>query len=182
MSINFSPHSLLHRFFRPNVAFEYHGQPFYLTLFQLPEQTLQIAGYFISLMMIGAILFYHLKYKNCVNLVSQSGGIALIFCLIPLMMPSAQKHYFVFLLPSYIYVVYVWYCLKLNDRLFRALVIASFALASLTTDGICGRLLGDVFAAIGCIAWGTLLLAAAIFRAAKCLCRSEHEWPRRERC
>jgi len=175
LGINVSPHSLLHRFFSHNVAFEYRGQPVHLTLFQLPEQTLQIAGYLISLAMMGAILFYHLKYKNSAKLVSQSGGIALIFCLIPLMTPSAQKHYFVFLLPSYIYVVYVWYRLKLNDRLFRALVIASFAFASLTTDGICGRLLGDVFVAVGCITWGTLLLATAIFRAAKCLCCSERE-------
>jgi len=86
--------------------------------------------------------------------------------------PTAQQHYFVFLLPSYVYVIYVWHRLRLADKWFRGLAIASFVVGSLTTDGICGQLLGDIFNAAGCIPGGTLLLAAAIFRAESCLRRN----------
>jgi hypothetical protein len=168
-SANVSLQAELHRFFSYVPAFKYNGQEYYFTIFQAQASSIRIAERFTSLAILGAIVFYRARFRKSAEIVSRWGGVALTFALIPIFTPTAQQHYFVFLLPSYVYVVYVWHRLRLADRWFRGLVIASFVVASLTTDGVCGQLLGDIFNAAGCIAWGTLLLAAAIFRAASCL-------------
>jgi hypothetical protein len=170
-SANVSLQAQLYRFFSEVPAFKYNGQEYYFTIFQAQTSSIRIAERLISLGVLCAIVFYRVRFRKSAEIVSRWGGVALTFALIPIFAPTAQQHYFVFLLPSYVYAVYVWHCLQLADRWFRGLVIASFVLASLTTDGICGQLLGDIFIASGCIAWGTLLLAAAIFRAATCLSR-----------
>lgn len=166
---NVSSQAQLQRFFTDTVAFEYNGHQYYLTIFQASSQTLYIAWCLILLAAASAIVFYKLRYRKRAELVSQWGGVALTFSLLPLFPPTTQKHYFVMLLPSYIYIVYVWYCLRLKDKWFRGLVVGSFILTSLTVEGISGKLLGDVFTSIGCLIWGTLLLSAAIFRAAETL-------------
>lgn len=115
------------------------------------------------------IALYAFKYRKSIELVSKWGGVALTFVMIPLFAPTAQKHYFVMLLPAYLYAVFVWYFLELKDFWFRFLVIASFVFATLTTDGVVGQTLDDFFTVSGFIAFGTILLASAIFRAASCL-------------
>ena len=77
-----------------------------------------------------------------------------------------QKHYLVLLLPSYIYVVHLWYSIRLKDKVFRGLVAASMALLTFTSAAFCGEFLSRAFAAGGCYALGVLLLSASIFRAA----------------
>ncbi len=170
-SANVSLHAQLYRFFSQVPAFKYNGQEYYFMIFQAQASSIRIAQRLLSLAVLGAIVLYRWRFRNSMEIVSRWGGVALTFALIPIFAPTAQQHYFVFLLPPYVYIVYVWHSLRLADRWFRGLVIASFALASLTTDGICGQLLGDIFNALGCIAWGTLLLAAAIFRAASSMSR-----------
>jgi alpha-1,2-mannosyltransferase len=170
-STNVSLQAELYRFFSEVPAFTYNGQEYYFTIFQAQTSTIQSAQRLISLAVLGAMVLYRMRFRKSSEIVARWGGCALTFALIPIFTPTAQQHYFVFLLPGYVYVIYVWHCLRLTDKWFRGLIIASFVVASLTTDGICGQLLGDIFNAAGCIVWGTLLLAAAIFRAGSCLSR-----------
>ncbi len=171
-SANVSLQAQLHRFFSYVPAFKYNGQEYYFTIFQAQASSIRIAERLISLAILGAIVVYRALFRKSADIVSRWGGVALTFAFIPIFTPTAQQHYFVFLLPSYVYVIYVWHRLRLADKWFRGLVIASFVVASLTTDGICGQLLGDIVKAAGCIPGGTRLLAAAIFRAASCLRRN----------
>ena len=105
-------------------------------------------------------------------MVGQWGGVALACSLAPAFSTVAQKHYFVLLLPAHIYVVYLWHCLRLKDKWFRGLIVASFIVATLSTN-ILGYLPGAIFSNAGGLGWGTFLLSAAIFRAAGCLLAAE---------
>ena len=112
------------------------------------------------------MVLYAVLYRKRGALVSHWGGIALTFSLVPLFATVMQKHYLVLLLPSYIYVVHLWYSIQLKDKVFRGLVVASMVLLTFTSVAFCGEFLSRAFAAGGCYALGVLLLSAAIFRAA----------------
>jgi len=164
MNVNLSLQAQLYRFFSDTVAFEYDGKPYYLTLFTVPAETLHLAGRLIVILVAGTLAGYALKYRKHGALISQWGGMALAFSLMPLFATVMQKHYLVLLLPAYIYVVHLWYTIQLKDKVFRALVVASMALLNFTV--FFGEFLSRAFAAGGCYALGVLLLSAAIFRAA----------------
>jgi hypothetical protein len=57
----------------------------------------------------------------------------------------------------------------LDDRLFRALVIGSFASGTLTAKFFWGDFLSKIWFAYGALPICALLLAAAVVRAANCL-------------
>jgi hypothetical protein len=162
--VNVSMQAQLHRFFSDGPAFEYSGRQYYLTLFRLSDTSLRLAEQAALLAMFAAIVLYWRRFRHSDELVSNWGGIALSFCLIPVFSPFAQKHYFVLLLPAFIYIAYVWLFLHLDDRLFRWIAAGSFALLFLTNEEFCGEWLGAIFTGSGCIVWGSLLAAAAIVR------------------
>ena len=164
MNVNLSLQAQLYRFFSDTVAFEYDGKPYYLTLFTVPAETLHLAGRLIVILVAGTLAGYALKFRKQGALVSQWGGMALAFSLMPLFATVMQKHYLVLLLPAYIYVVHIWYSIQLKDKVFRVLVVASMVLLNFTV--FFGEFLSRAFAAGGCYALGVLLLSAAIFRAA----------------
>jgi len=164
MNVNLSLQAQLYRFFSDTVAFEYDGKPYYLTLFTVPAETLHLAGRVIVILVAGTLAWYAFKYRKQGALVSQWGGMALAFSLMPLFATVMQKHYLVLLVPAYIYVVHLWYTIQLKDKVFRTLVVASMALLNFTV--FFGEFLSRAFAAGGCYALGVLLLSAAIFRAA----------------
>jgi glycosyl transferase family 87 len=167
MHVNLSLQAQLYRFFSDTVAFEYNGKPYYLTLFIVPAETLHLAGRLIVILIAGTLVGYALKYRKHGALVSQWGGMALAFSLMPLFITVMQKHHLVLLLPAYIYVVHLWYSIQLKDKVFRALVVASMVLLNFTV--FFGEFLSRAFDAGGCYALGVLPLSAAIFRAARCL-------------
>ena len=167
--INVSPQALLYRLFTDVKAFDYRGEPVFLTVYQLPAQTIRILAHLIQGIIAATIVVYAVKYRRAPEIISKWGGAALTFAAIPLFAPTSQKHYFVVLLPAYLYVVYVWRSLELKDKWFRRLIVASFAVASMTVDGIVGDTLDNLFTVTGFIALGTVFLIAAIFRAAHCL-------------
>jgi len=169
LRINYSLHAQLTRFFSDTVAFDYAGQSYKLTMIVLPPAYLRIAPFAIMILVAASIAFYAFKYKNCGSLVGTGGGIALVFSLIPIFAPVTLEHHYLMLLPAHIYVVYLWQCMRLKDKLFRGLVIASFMLNTLTAELFVGNHFRDIFLAIGCTVWGTLLLSVSIFRAASCL-------------
>ncbi|MCY7348739.1 MAG: DUF2029 domain-containing protein [Pyrinomonadaceae bacterium] len=169
LGVNLSLQAQLYRFFTAVPAFSYHKQSYSLTIYSLSPQIVLILGRFLQISVLSAIVFYAVKYRNKAELVSKWGGIALTFALIPLFASTTQRHYFVMLLPTYLYAVYVWHCLKFKDKWFRGLLAASFISTLAANDGIVGGLLSDVFTAAGFNAWGTVLLVFCLFRIASCL-------------
>src|SRR5260370_4527327 len=116
-----------------------------------------------------AITWYAVRYRNATCLVSEWGGFALVFSLIPSFSTWTEVHHLVFLIPAYLYVVHLWYSHLVTDRLFRALVLLSFVLTTFTTKAFCGVFLSRLLTALGVVSYGMLLLSAAIFRSASCL-------------
>ncbi len=169
LSVNVSVQAQLYRFFGNGIAYTYKGEPRFLTLFHVPEDALRIAEQALVLAMLLTIAAYWYRFRNSGELVSNWGGVALTFSLLAVFTPFAQKHYLVFLLPAFVYIVHVWRGLQLRDRWFRGVVIASFILLVFTNEEFCGELLGGIFTGAGCMAWGTLLASGAIFRAGDCL-------------
>jgi alpha-1,2-mannosyltransferase len=165
LSVNVSIQAQVYRFFGDGIAFTYGGVPRYLTLFRIPDTALRMAENALVLAMFLMMAVYWYKFRGSRELVSNWGGVALTFSLLPVFTPFAQKHYLVLLLPTFIYIVHVWYRLQLEDKWFRGLVIGSFVLLFFTNEEFCGELLGGILAGAGCIAWGGLLASAAVFRA-----------------
>src|SRR2546430_437698 len=95
----------------------------------------------ISGLMLGIIAVYLYKYRKSAEVVSHWGGVALTFCLISICTPFAQKHYLVFLVPAFLYLVHVWYQLELHDRWFHELVLAAATCLIFTNEAICGEYL-----------------------------------------
>ena len=173
---NVSFQAQLHRFFGDAVGFTYRGNPHYLTIYRVPPVILLVAAQLLAVvMLLSLIAIYAYKFRNAQNLVSEWGGVALTFSLVPVFAPFAQEHYLVFLLPSFLYIVHIWYAVELHDRWFHELVIASVALLFFTNEAFCGNYLGAVFKGMGCMAWGSLLAGAAIFRAGFCL-NAKERW------
>src|SRR5205085_6942119 len=114
---------------------------------------------------------YAVHFRHAPELVARWGGFAFVFSLIPNFSPVAEIPHLVILLPAYLYVVHLWYVVRLKDRIFRSLVVLSFVCATLTTNTIVGMFLSRLLTSWGCISLGMILLSAAIFRAATCVRR-----------
>ncbi|MCB1023462.1 MAG: DUF2029 domain-containing protein [Acidobacteria bacterium] len=172
LEYNLSIIAQLYRFFTPAVAYSHNGTDYFLTIFTLPVETIHLIDWFCRILLVALIFVYWLKFHGKSEIVKK-GLIALIFAIMPLLFPTAQKNYFVFLLPAYIYVVYLWHVLEIRNKWFRSLVIGSFIFASVTSDAILGDTLGDLFAMSGFVILGTLLLIGAIFQGASILAANE---------
>ena len=166
---NLSPRAQVDRFFLNVPAFEYKGRSYPLTIAELRPGFVRVIGYLLMLIIALAIIWYAVRFRNANPLVSQWGGFALVFSLIPSFSTWTEVHHLVFLIPAYMYVVHLWYSHLVTDRLFRALVLLSFVLTTLTTKAFCGVFLSRLLTALGFVSYGMLLLSAAIFRAASCL-------------
>lgn len=166
LGVNLSLQAQMFRFFTEMPAFNYKQQTYSLTIYSLQPQTIKMIGRLLQVLVLSTIVFYAVRYKNRAELISKWGGIALTFALVPLFATTAQRHYFVMLLPAYVYAVYVWHRLKFKDKWFRFLLAASFVFTLISTDGITGGFLSDFFTAAGCVAWGTISLVLCIFRVA----------------
>ena len=165
LGYNFSVLAQLRRFFTREVAVESANRLYYLTIFETPTLWLSLADWLIRFGLLAIVLIFIRRYRTSSALVLQ-GGAALAIALTPLFFPTAQKNYFVFLLPAHIYVVWLWHRLKLRDRWFVVLTTASFVIGSLTGPELWGQFLSDLFAASGCILWADVLLACAVWRGA----------------
>jgi hypothetical protein len=173
MYVNVSLQAQLYRFFGDAAGFIYQGRPHYLTVYQLPNSTLHVIEAALPLLMLAVIVVYWYMFRKAGELVSHWGGVALIMALISVFTPFAQKHYLVFVVPAFVFLVHVWYRIELHDRWFHELVIASAVLLIFTNEAICGEYLGAVFTGVGAMAAGVVFACAAIFRAASCLTSTE---------
>jgi hypothetical protein len=166
---NISLRAQADRFFLKVPAFAYKNKLYNVTIVVLPVPIVRLMGQLAMLCVALAIGFYAIRFRKAPQLVSQWGGFAFVFSLIPSFSPVAEIPHLVLLVPAYIYVVHVWYFRLTTDRLFRSLVLLSFVFTTLTTKGLWGQFLGGVLASVGVVSWGMLLLSGAIFRAAVCI-------------
>lgn len=172
---NLSPRAQADRFFLNVDAFVYKGKLYRVTIVELPPKVVRVIGQLLMLSVALGIAFYALRFRNAPTLVSQWGGFALIFSLMPSFSSVSLIPHLVVLLPAHIYVVYVWYHGLTTDRIFRGLVVLSFIFASLTTKVFVGLFLSRLLPSLGCVSFGLLLLSASIFRAAICIERSSKD-------
>jgi len=163
---NISLRAQADRFFLKTDAFGYKGRLYRVTLVELPAAIVRLVGQLLMLSVALAIVLYAVRFRRAPELVSRWGGYAFVFSLIPNFSTVTEIPHLVILLPAYVYVVHLWHVLRVEDRAFRALVVLSFILTTLTTKTFCGEFLGRLFASLGVINLGMLLLSAAIFRAA----------------
>jgi hypothetical protein len=168
---NISPRAEADRLFLRTDAFEYGGKFYRVTVAELPPAIVRLIGQLIMLCVVLAIVIYAVRFRNAPELVSNWGGFALVFSLIPSFSTVTEIPHLVLLIPAHIYVVHLWHVRRLDDRLFRGLVVASFVLTTLTTGTFCGLFLSRMLSALGFIGLGVLLLTASIFRAAVSLRR-----------
>lgn len=164
LNMNYSLAAQVYRFFGDVTAFEHRGVAYSVTVFRLPDGVLLAAARLVPVLTALAIAAYAWAHRRREPLVGVWGAVALACCLAPVISTLSHKHYYVTLLPAHVYVVYLWHALDVRDRWFRGLVVASFAIAILSTTLFGG--LGALMSNLGGLAWGALLLAAAIVRAA----------------
>jgi hypothetical protein len=81
---------------------------------------------------------------------------------IPLLSPLAWKYYFIFLFPAYYLVIRSFLQGYRNTWTFSLLMV-SFALCTLTTDGIWGKDISDIFQLYGCVTFGAIALLIALY-------------------
>lgn len=172
---NLSPKAQLARFFQRTTPFEYQGRFYQFTIIELPPRVVVLLGWLLMSAIAATIIWYVVRYRNASTLVSQWGGFALVFSLIPNFSTWTEVHHLVVLIPSYLYVVHLWYSRQVTDRWFKVLVVLSVIFLTLTTKNLCGVFLSSVVTSLGFINYGTLFLSAAIFRAASCLGTLEQE-------
>ena len=165
---NLSLRAQLGRFFQNTSTFEYHGRSYQFTILELPPRVVMALAPLLMVAIALAIMSYAVRYRKASTLVSEWGGYALVFSLIPSFSAWTEVHHLVLLVPSYLYVVHLWYSRQVTDALFKALVALSFVFLTLTTRTFCGVFLSQVMTSLGFMNYGMLLLSAAIFRAAHC--------------
>jgi hypothetical protein len=171
LGFNYSLAAQLYRFFGDVVSFEHDGRYYSVTVTQVPDAALRVMTRLVPLLVGLVIASFAWVHRRRHELVSVWGAVALSFCLAPAFSLVAHKHYWVMLLPAHLYVMYLWHALQLEDRWFRGLVVGSFIVATLSTTLF--DFFGALMSNLGGLVWGSVLLAAAIFRAAVRLRRYE---------
>jgi hypothetical protein len=163
---NASLAGVLTRLFTDVPGFVSNGISYTLTVERLDASILRWAGPVIAGCTLAVLGVYAYLYRSSRPLVSYFGGVALAFCLAPVMIPIAERPHFLMLLPAYAYVSYAWIHWRVKGRLFYSLLAAAFALSTLALRVYVGDFLGSVFWALGAPTWAAVCLAAAIFVAA----------------
>lgn len=166
LGYNYSIQGVLFRLFTPVVAFEHGGHAYRLMIFQAPLRWIYAADWVLRLAILGVVVAYWFRFRKSSDRVVCGGGTALLCAAIPLLFPTSQQNYFVFLLPAAIYVMYCQIVLKMSDTRFAGWIAGYVLLAAMTTQGICGKFLSDFTVALGFVALGTVCLMFAVFRAA----------------
>jgi hypothetical protein len=136
-------------------------------IFSAPVSWIIAADWLLRFAILGVVILYWARFRRSSELVLTGGGTDVLFAAIPLLYPTTQQNYFVFLIPATVYAMYLLFGRKLQDRSFQGWLLAFFVLGTMTVSGICGKFLSEVGVATGCSMWGTLCLIAAIFRAAR---------------
>lgn len=169
LKFNFSIKAQLMRYFTPVDGFALGGRAYSLMVREVSEQTLTLLDLGIRLALIGSVVAFWLRYRTFRDRLIVCSLYALVFSVLPLLFSTTQKVYFAFLLPAYVFAVYIWRIRGLHDRLFSTLIVVSFFFGSVITDRNLVGEFGAAAEAFGVFILASLTLAAAVFRAAECL-------------
>jgi len=167
LGFNYSIRAVLLRLFTPVVAFEHGGHAYRFMIVQLPVGWVYVADWLIRFAILGALIGYCFRLRKSSELARRGGGMAITCAAIPLLFPTAQENYFVFLLPTMIYLMYWQLYLKRADSAFQIWIAAYVLLAVLTAQGICGKFLSQIFVGAGSVPLGTICLICAVLGVAR---------------
>lgn len=155
-----SLHATLHRLFTPVVVHNLDESSTVLTVVELPAVAVQlIAGLLFAVLALWIVLVARRHRHDIIGVAS------FIFALTPVLSTTAQKHYFVLLLPACVYVAHAAVRRGLRDGPFLALVIVYFLATAVTGELLGNRALAQHLQALGVFPLGALALAAAVHRA-----------------
>ncbi len=165
---NASIQAVLTRLLTDEPAFASNGTAYHLNIASLEPGLINVIGIFIPLLATLLLVIYFFSFRSGRPLVSYWGGIALAFCIAPLITPVVERPHFVMLLPAYAYVSWQWLHERIESKLFYALLVAAFILSTFTLKLYVGEFWGNVFWSLGAPTFADLCLIAAIFVAASC--------------
>ncbi len=135
-----------------------------VSLLSLPDSMVQIMAWIVFVIMFLWVAYVSYKFGRPSQPWMQPAVASFIFALIAATTTTAQKHYFVVILPALVYVLYIWYVRQYKDGVFRGFVVASLILLAGTSPIFWPRTWVQTFQSVGLIPLGAVLLAAAIHR------------------
>ncbi len=135
-----------------------------VTLLSLPDGLVMIMAWLVFIAILGWVVFVAREYGSTNNERLQAAVASFMFALVPALTTTAQKHYFVMLIPAIIYVLYVWQVNRYRDTVFRVLVVISFVLLGATGPALWSREWAQIFQSTGLVSVAAITLAAAIHR------------------
>jgi len=163
-SNNVSLYASLQRLFTDLEVRHLDGTMSNISLLALPGPVVQILAWLIFGMILIWIGRVSWKYGRSDDDRVRVAVASFMFALVPVLTTTAQKHYFVMIVPAVVYVLCAWLVFKIRDSVFRALVAVSFALLAATGPAIWSKVWAQTFQATGVITVAAILLAAAIGR------------------
>jgi hypothetical protein len=154
------------RLFTNEPAFIWNGTAYRLNIASLDPALINTIGTSIPLIAILLLVTYFVLYRRRRPLIAYWGGIAVAFCIAPLITPVAERPHFVMLLPAYVFVGFLWLHERIENKPFYGLIVAAFLLSTFTLKLYVGEFWGNIFWSLGAPTIADLCLIAAIFVAA----------------
>ncbi len=143
--------------------------PYSRNLFSYSVETVIMLTQVLQVILILSVLLVFVKrpFKNENDQFIHLKELSYLLLLIPLIFPHQQKYAFVMAWPAQVYLVALlvkkWNDKSRKDVLLVALLIASFVLMTLSTDGLIGKSLNQITQHYKFITWGSLCLVFAFF-------------------
>jgi hypothetical protein len=164
---NASLQAVFTRLFSNAPAFIFEGATHFITIAQLPSAIASYTGAIVFLVCVAVLALYVKRFRHAEVLISEGGAIALSFCLAPLMTPIAERHHYLFLIPCYSYLTYVWLNRVFDRRLFYFCAGAAVVCTLLTIRVFFGIYVVALSWALGAPSFTAVFTAAAVFVAAE---------------
>jgi hypothetical protein len=163
---NASAQAVLTRLLTNEPAFIWNGSPYYLNIAELNSASINTIGILFPLVAVTVLIVYAVLFRRRSPLISYWGGAALAFAIAPLITPIVERPHFVILLPTCVYVSWLWLHERIEGKPFYALLISSFVLSTFTLKLYVGEFWGALFWLLGAPTLANICLIAAIFVAA----------------
>jgi alpha-1,2-mannosyltransferase len=160
---NASIQAILTRLLTNEPAFVWNGAGYRLNFMSVDPALIERIGMTVPVIALLLLVVYFVWFRRGSPLDSYLGGIALAFCISPLITPIVERPHFVMLLPAYVYVSWIWLHRRLRSTSFYVLLATAFVLSTFTLKLYVGEFWGNVFWSLGAPTIADLCLIAAIF-------------------
>lgn len=135
------------------------GSPYRVTTFSLPFDRCLVLAFIICLAIYSTVIFPVRKHEPS-KLLDYSS----LFICMALFNPNAWMHNFVISIFVYMFIFHYLFRTKWRDKVTLAIVVISFILISLPSEGIVGEALEDLFEESSSVTIGFLLLLLGLSR------------------